>query len=311
MMLELPGCRLARGFAAGAKPARGGPRRPAATPGAILDRPGAAGFSDRKPRAELYRLPPEGLSRASVADPNPLQVAQLLHDKRGRLVRHPVLDCSIARLLVAGCSRGCHQLLQRGLPPAALLFLQRHSREQALERAGCDIVACCVQSAELAQPEHFNQQEGEVLFAKGKLKPAALKKYDDKRVAQRHQVKTLFSWQQLSATFESNSHLLFATSSALMMKQLSRLSKRNFRRQRKGEKPSATLHFPRKLVHRWAAPAPLGSACNACARCACRQSLSAVSRWPSPCMYCTSLAAHSGGKACSAPGFLLRTHSDP
>lgn len=73
------------------------------------------------------------------------------------------------------------------------------------------------------------------------------------------QIKTLHSWQQLSATFESNSHLLFATSTALMLKQLARLSARNFRRQRLGEPPSATLHFPRKLVYRCSRPCCLYS----------------------------------------------------
>ena len=99
-------------------------------------------------------------------------------------------------------------------------------------------------------PQHFNQAEGELLFTREKLSTDKIRQYDSARVEQRAQVKGLQSWQQLEAVFESNSGIFFATSTALLLKQLARLSARNFRRMRRGEDPKASLHVPRKLVHR-------------------------------------------------------------
>ena len=102
--------------------------------------------------------------------------------------------------------------------------------------------------------QNFNQAEGELLFTREKLSTAKIRQYDGARVEQRAQVKGLQSWQQLEAVFDANSSILFATSSALLLKQLARLTARNFRRMRRGDDPKSSLHMPRRLVHRQGHP---------------------------------------------------------
>ena len=177
-----------------------------------LGEPPAAVPTASRP-AERYRVEPK---RTYFLDPNPQQIARLLQEKR--------------------TSNKVHQRPQLLGPQPADLAPTELLLWQGVE----------------GSPQHFNQAEGELLFTREKLSIDKIRQYDSARVEQRAQVKGLQSWQQLEAVFESNSGIFFATSTALLLKQLARLSARNFRRMRRGEDPKASLHVPRKFIHRYA-----------------------------------------------------------